>query len=168
MNTRRATAADADAVADIFLAAKGEMTYLPQLHTEEETRGWIRDVVLCDLEVWVAEFDDRVTGFAALSDDLLELLYVHPQEQNQRVGTALLELAKKRRPRGLRLWVFQKNMAARRFYERHGFTLAHLTDGRDNEEREPDALYDWSPQPAPLREAEDEPPASDPPPVLEV
>jgi GNAT superfamily N-acetyltransferase len=145
MNTRRATTADADSVADIFFAAKVEMTYLPQLHTEEETRDWMRDVVLRDLEVWVAEFDDRVTGFAALSDDLLELLYVHPQEQNQGVGTGLLELAKKRRPRGLRLWVFQKNVGARRFYERHGFTLARLTDGRDNEEREPDALYKWSP-----------------------
>ena len=26
-----------------------------------------------------------------------------------------------------------------------GFTLAELTDGRDNEEREPDAHYEWRP-----------------------
>jgi GNAT superfamily N-acetyltransferase len=145
MDTRRAAAADADSVADIFLAAKGEMTYLPQLHMEEETRGWMRDVVLRNFEAWVAEFEDRVIGFSALSDDLLEHLYVHPQEQSRGVGTALLELAKKRRPRGLRLWVFQKNLGARRFYERHGFTLVRLTDGEDNEEREPDALYEWRP-----------------------
>src|SRR5215218_7351149 len=129
MRIRRAAAADADAVAGVFLAAKGEMTYLLQLHTEEETRRWMRDIVLRDLEVWVAEADARVTGFAALRADFLEHLYVHPQEQNHGVGTALLELAKERRPRGLRLWVFQKNVGARRFYERHGFTLARLTDG---------------------------------------
>jgi GNAT superfamily N-acetyltransferase len=144
MLIRRATADDAGAVADVFLAAKGEMTYLPQLHTEDETRRWMRDIVLRDLEVWIAEADERVTGFAALSADLLEHLYVHPQEQNQGVGTALLALAKERRPRGLRLWVFQKNVGARRFYERHGFTVARLTDGRENEEREADALYEWS------------------------
>ena len=41
---------------------------------------------------------------------------------------------------GLQLWVFQRNVGARRFYERHGFTLTELTDGSRNEEREPDAL----------------------------
>jgi putative acetyltransferase len=30
-------------------------------------------------------------------------------------------------------------------YKRHGFELVRLTDGADNMEREPDALYRWSP-----------------------
>ncbi len=55
------------------------------------------------------------------------------------------EVAKRRRPEGFRLWVFQKNEGARRFYERHGFRLVELTDGSRNEEREPDALYEWTP-----------------------
>ena len=42
------------------------------------------------------------------------------------------------------LWVFQKNEGARRFYERHGFELVKLTDGAENMEREPDALYRWN------------------------
>jgi GNAT superfamily N-acetyltransferase len=145
MRIRGAAPADAEAVADVFLAAKAEVTYLPELHTEMETRRWIGDVVLRGLEVWVAEENGRVVGFSALGDDLLEHLYVHPQAQNRGVGTALLTVAKERRPRGFRLWVFQKNAGARRFYERHGLTLARRTDGRDNEEREPDALYEWSP-----------------------
>ena len=144
MRIRPAAPADAEAVADLFLAAKAEMTYLPVLHTDAETRSWIRDVVLGDLEVWIAEDDNgRVVGFAALGDDLLEHLYVHPEAQKQGVGATLLTVAKERRPQALRLWVFQKNVDARRFYERHGFTLARLTDGRDNEEQEPDALYEW-------------------------
>ena len=53
--------------------------------------------------------------------------------------------ARERRPAGFRLWVFQANTGARRFYERDGCTLVKLTDGADNEEREPDALYEWLP-----------------------
>ena len=55
----------------------------------------------------------------------------------------LLQYVKKRQPEGLQLWVFQKNAAARRFYERHDFRLEKLTDGSGNMEREPDALYSW-------------------------
>jgi len=46
----------------------------------------------------------------------------------------------------VRLWVFQKNLDARRFYERHEFRLERLTDGSSNMEREPDALYAWLPE----------------------
>ncbi len=104
-----------------------------------------QDVLLPHNEVWVAEEDDRVIGFTGLGDDSVTHLWVRPEEQNRGVGSALLGLAKERRPRGLQLWVFQRNVGARRFYERHGFTLAELTDGSRNEEREPDALYVWDP-----------------------
>jgi GNAT superfamily N-acetyltransferase len=143
VNIRRARAADADAVADIFLAARADMTYLPNLHTDEETRTWLEHVVLAREEVWVAETDGGVAGFAALTDDMLDHLYVRPDAQGRGIGAALLEHAKRRRPAGFRLWVFQKNEVARRFYERHGCRLVKTTDGADNEEREPDALYEW-------------------------
>jgi len=136
---------DAEAVGDVFLGALAEMTYLPALHTEAETRAFIRDVLLPNNEVWVAEEDGRLIGFAGLGDDVLRHLWVRPEAQNRGVGSALLALAKKRRPGGLRLWVFQRNVGARRFYERHGFELTELTDGRGNEEKEPDALYMWQP-----------------------
>ncbi len=50
-----------------------------------------------------------------------------------------------RRPDGFALWVFQQNDGARRFYERHGLRLVRETDGSGNEERTPDALYEWRP-----------------------
>jgi ribosomal protein S18 acetylase RimI-like enzyme len=137
--------ADTEAVGDVFLAALTGMTYLPKLHTEAETRTFIRDVLLPNNEVWVAETGGRVIGFLGLGEDVLRHLWVRPEAQNRGVGTALLALAKERRPSGLRLWVFQKNVGARRLYERHGFALAELTDGSRNEEREPDALYLWQP-----------------------
>jgi ribosomal protein S18 acetylase RimI-like enzyme len=135
----------------VFLACAAEMTYLPDLYTEAETRTFIRDVLLPNNEVWVAEEGGRVLGFSGLGDDVVRHLWVHPEAQNRGVGAALLARAKERRPGGLQLWVFQKNVGARRFYERHGFTLVKLTDGSANEEKEPDALYAWQPQPLILR-----------------
>ena len=44
-----------------------------------------------------------------------------------------------------RLLRLGRNEGARRFYERHGLELAELTDGGANEEREPDARYDYRP-----------------------
>jgi GNAT superfamily N-acetyltransferase len=121
------------------------MDFVPKLHTDDETRAWIRDVVLPGYDVVVAEVDGRLAGFAALEEDLLGHLYVHPSLQRRGVGDALLARAKELRPGGFRLWVFQRNTGARRFYERHRLRLVELTDGAGNEEREPDALYEWRP-----------------------
>ena len=145
MRIRPVEPGDTGAVADVYLAALAGMTYLPDLWTDTESREFIRDVMLPNNEVWVAEEDGRVVGFAGLGDDLMRHLWVEPTAQNRGVGKALLDRAKERRPDGFRLWVFQKNVGARRFYERHGFALVRLTDGRDNQEREPDALYEWRP-----------------------
>ena len=119
------------------------MPYLPALHTDEETRGWIANTVLAETEVWAAELDGCIAGFASLTENMLEHLYVAPERQGKGVGGELLEQAKRLRPQGFRLWVFQRNREARGFYERRGLACVLLTDGADNEEREPDALYEW-------------------------
>jgi ribosomal protein S18 acetylase RimI-like enzyme len=80
-------------------------------------------------------------------------IYVDPAAQDGGIGQALLDHAKRLRPERIELWVFQKNAGARRFYERHGFRLVRLTDGADNMEKEPDALYEWLPSPVPARAA---------------
>ena len=145
MHVRLARTEEADANADVFIPSFRGLTFLPELHTDEETRDWIRDVVLLHHEVWVAEVDGRVVGFAALSDEMLNHMYVHPDSQNRGAGSALLDRAKGQRPAGFRLWVFQRNEGARRFYERLGCRLVELTDGSGNEEKQPDALYEWVP-----------------------
>lgn len=142
---RRATAADADAVADVYVPSFRSLSFLPAVHSDDEVRSWIRDALLPAREVWLAEEDGRVVGMAALSADTLDQLYVHPDAHGRGIGTALLATAKERRPNGFTLWVFQQNAGARRFYERHGCRLVRLTDGSGNEERTPDALYEWLP-----------------------
>jgi GNAT superfamily N-acetyltransferase len=146
LQLRSARTDDAAAIADVFLAARADaMPYLPDLHTDEETRTWIQEVVLASYEIVVAELGGRVVGFAASSSDMLAHLYVDPACQRRGIGDALLARAKELRPEGFRLWVFQRSTDARRFYERRGLRLVELTDGAGNEEREPDALYEWRP-----------------------
>src|SRR2546423_15224060 len=143
MRLRPGTAQDLDAVDEVFAHAREEMlAYLPRLHTRQEDRGFLGHL-LETTEVWVAEEDGRVAGFVSLSGELLGHIHAHPRGLG--TGTALLERSKKLRPGGFHLWVFQRNEGARRFYERHGLTLVELTHGAGNEEREPDARYDWRP-----------------------
>jgi GNAT superfamily N-acetyltransferase len=139
---RRSIAADADPIADVFLAARATMSYLPHLHTESDTRNFIAGVA-ASKETWVAERNGAVVGFAVVDGGWLEHLYVHPSRFNSGTGSKLFERATKEHPQGFQLWVFQKNAGARRFYERHGCALEKLTDGADNEEKLPDALYVW-------------------------
>ncbi len=147
---RRAHATDAPHLAAIFMAARARMVYLPALYSDAETRAFIAHVVATQ-EVWLAlapeTKQDRVIGFAAIHDlpneIWLDHLYVAPQTQGQGAGKALLDVVKTQRPQGFSLHTFQQNMAARRFYQRHGLTLAQTTDGRDNEEKLPDCLYVW-------------------------
>jgi ribosomal protein S18 acetylase RimI-like enzyme len=143
---RRAVPEDAAVLTDIHVRARREsMSYLPDTYRLEEVLAWIREVVLTHDEVWVVARGEDVVGFLALSDDLLYHLYVYPEDQGQGAGSALLDLVKELRPGGFRLWVFQRNEQARGFYEHRGLRLVELTDGSENEEREPDALYEWRP-----------------------
>jgi GNAT superfamily N-acetyltransferase len=147
---RRAQEDEIDALTRLFIRARNEMEYLPPV--PDEAAVPIAARIREHEEVWVAEDDGRLLGFLGIEASrnlggapVLEKIYVEPAEQNRGVGTAMLDKAKELRPDGLCLWVFQKNKGARRLYERHGFRVVKLTDGADNMEREPDALYRWSP-----------------------
>ena len=143
---RSAEAGDADAIAKVHrLSMRDAMPYLPDLHTEDEDRAWVANVVLPHQEVWVAEAGGRVVGVAALDGDMLAQLYILPGEQGRGIGSALLAQAMARRPQGMRLYAFQRNTRARDFYERRGFVAVAFGDGSDNEEGEPDVLYQWAP-----------------------
>jgi L-amino acid N-acyltransferase YncA len=66
VTVRRATADDAAAIAEVFVAARATMTYLPDLHGDDDVRRWIAETVVPGQEVWVAEENGRIAGFAAL------------------------------------------------------------------------------------------------------
>ena len=138
---RRATPADADAVGRVFVAARDEMPYLPRL--DDDIRSWLGSLFVERHQLWVWDEDGEIAGFVGVDDGEVSHLYVAPPAQRRGIGTALLDHAKTVSPQRLELWVFQRNEDARRFYERHGFRLVRFTDGADNLERAPDALYAW-------------------------
>jgi GNAT superfamily N-acetyltransferase len=141
---RAAEARDASEIAEVHTVAMREaMPYLPHLHTDEETRAWVAEIVLPRQEVWVADAGGRVIGVTSLEGDMVQQLYILPGHQGFGIGSALLALAKSRRPDGLRLYAFQRNTHARAFYERRGFVPITFGDGSGNEEGEPDVLYEW-------------------------
>jgi GNAT superfamily N-acetyltransferase len=131
-------------VADLWLRARNEAspTIPHAVHGDDEVREWFSSHVVGDLELWVAEDDERLAGILVLDNDWLDQLYVEPTMTGQGIGTQLVDLAKRQRPGGLRLWTFASNTGAQRFYERNDFIEAGRTDG-DNEEGAPDILYVW-------------------------
>jgi GNAT superfamily N-acetyltransferase len=139
---RRATIADADALAAVLSSSFRLLTFLPMLHTVAEDRWFIEDVVLKQCEVTVAESAGRIVSFLARNGEEIRLLYTHPEFIGLGTGSLLLDGAKATAP-ALELWCFQANTAARRFYERHGFRAIRFTDGQDNEEKMPDVRYRW-------------------------
>jgi GNAT superfamily N-acetyltransferase len=96
----------------------------------------------------LAEGNDReLLGIMALSFDgeysWVEQLFIAPNMVGQGIGSRLLELALAHLRPPVRLYTFQANERARRFYEKHGFQAIRFTDGEANEERWPDVLYEW-------------------------
>jgi putative acetyltransferase len=138
----RLTLEDMERAALIHRAAFDErLPWLAGLHTPEGDLAYFRDKVFIESEVWGAA-DGEVIGIVAFREGWIDQLYVLPEYQGRGAGDALLRLAKASFP-SLQLWTFQKNVLARRFYEMRGFVAIMETDGRDNEEREPDVLYRW-------------------------
>ena len=143
---RDALPGDAEELTSLLLRSRTQaMPWLGSPHDESSTRWWMQHVLLAEHCVRVADDGRRLHGFAAVTDIWLEQLYVDPDHQGQGVGRTLLEDAKRLRPDGLRLHVFSRNAPARRFYEAHGFSIVEQSDGRDNEEREPDCTYVGTP-----------------------
>jgi GNAT superfamily N-acetyltransferase len=142
---RRARDDESDAVAALFrLSRETAMPYLPKLHTPEEDRSYFRDRVFAECVVWVAERNGALAGVCAFHEGWVDQLYVDPAHHRGGIGTALLRKAQDANEQ-LQLWAFQRDVNALRFYESQGFRLVKTTDGRDNEEREPDVLLAWPP-----------------------
>jgi GNAT superfamily N-acetyltransferase len=143
---RRAIAADAEAVAAVFLASfRSALPTVRVAHCDGDVRSWVRDRIVSGAGCWVAVDGGGVVGMMFLSEGWVDQLYVAPDRLGEGIGRRLLDLAKRRAPGALELWSFQVNERARRFYEHNGFVAVELTDGAGNEEREPDVRYRWIP-----------------------
>lgn len=143
---RRAGPADADGIGDVWLTSWRATFDFEPAHPDGDVRRWLATELVPHHETWVAVDDQgRVVGLMALSDDMVEQLYVTPAWIGRGLGRRFLALARERRPAGLDLYCFAVNANARRFYERAGFTAIAFGDGSGNQERQPDVRYAWRP-----------------------
>ena len=115
-----------------------------QIRPDHQYRGYFTNVVARDLELWVAVRGGRPVGVMAMAGEWIDQLYVDPPEQRRGAGSALLEQARASSPNGLRVLTLQRNAAACRFYERHGFA-AYDRGVSPPPENEPDISYLWRP-----------------------
>ena len=139
---RLANVADADDIAALFAVSRRLLTFLPDLHSVEEDQAHIRDKVLADYRVTVAERDGRIVGFMAELDGWIEHFYMDAEQLRSGIGSVLMADAKSRNS-AIELWCFADNFRGRAFYEKHGFVAAKFTDGAANEAKVPDILYRW-------------------------
>lgn len=147
---RPATPADAPRVADLLIDTRAAfMPYAPSAHPEAEVREWVASGLLPDGGVVVAEIDGRVVAVMATgladADSWIQQMAVDPSLVGRGIGSQLLGHALRSLPPPIRLYTFQANTGARRFYERHGFVAIEFGDGQGNEERCPDVLYEFRP-----------------------
>jgi ribosomal protein S18 acetylase RimI-like enzyme len=140
---RRLLPEDGVAAADIHRIAGALIPdYDTSLHTQEEYYQFYAETVLPSGPVWGAFEDGVLRGHIALREGWIDHLYVDPAAHGSGIGSALLKIAQAEMDE-LRLYTFQSNVRARRFYEWHGFEIEELTDGARNEEKMPDITYHW-------------------------
>jgi ribosomal protein S18 acetylase RimI-like enzyme len=122
---RRATVADAAAIARVHVAAS-QFAYAEILPPEELAAMSVADKVSEWQEllgqggtVWVAEVEGAVVGFTSVDGEHLTSLYVDPIAQGAGVGTALLAEAQRAGARTLD--VLADSDQARTFYAARGW-----------------------------------------------
>jgi GNAT superfamily N-acetyltransferase len=147
LQIRGARLADAERVTRCYLAARHTLdSYAPLPHADADVLTWVADVLLPTQGVTVALEGGAVVGFIAVSaraDGVwVDQLYVHPARWRQGIGSTLLHVALQRVKGPVRLYTFEANRLARRFYERCGFAAVAFGDGSNNESRSPDVLYE--------------------------
>ena len=124
MGIRAATAEDAAAIAEVFVAAATESwgEAAPVVEALELDGGEL-----------VAEDRDGITGFAIVKDCAIDLLFTHPRAWGRGAGRALVVAAEDAlRDAGCKevsLWTEERNASARRVYQASGWRKT--TDSRE-------------------------------------
>jgi GNAT superfamily N-acetyltransferase len=145
---RAATLDDAHSVAEVYLRSRKELVACaPLAHPDEDVRDWVRRRLIPAGGTTVAVVDGLIVGLLAVSRDhvcgWIQQLYLLPGWIGRGLGAQLLEIARGELAPPIRLYCFQCNERARRFYERRGFRAIKFSDGAGNEEKCPDVLYEW-------------------------
>src|ERR1700681_1052986 len=124
---RPATFEDADRLFELRrqaitkLAAKGMSTAEAASWAEKVTIAGMQRKI-CELEIWVAEINEKVVGWGAIRGDRLEGLYTDPEFAGRGIATELLGLLEGlMRGRGIPAVRAESSPNAEAFYLRRGY-----------------------------------------------
>ena len=125
---RKYRAEDVDKVLDIWLRAS------VQSHSFVKEEYWqkmvpvIKKYYLPNTDSFVFEDKHKIKAFMSIIDDKhIGALFVDPVYQNQKIGTKLVNYAKKIYPE-LTLKVYIKNLEATRFYQSSDLCLKQISE----------------------------------------
>jgi len=124
---RLATPDDASGLFE--LRRRSILALAPKGMSETEAHAWATTLTVSgmerkirDLEIWVAEVNDRVVGWGGIRGDRLEGLYTDPDFAGRGIGTELLGLLEaSMRRRGIPAVFAEASANAERFYFRRGY-----------------------------------------------
>ena len=141
---RSATLKDVSRIAEILIFAKrtayrsifkndkvtfGEMQVLPLALEYQNNPDLLKNIIVYDDEFvkGMANIKENFNDDGTVSIEIIEI-YVDPFFQGCGIGRALLEEAERyaasRKASGISLWVLEKNMQTRNFYEKYGMKLS--------------------------------------------
>ena len=143
MNVKFIKAIDKDAaeISQILEDWAASNREIPLVHNVEERADygcWLLE----HTSVTMIHNSSGVVGFLALEKHIIQGLYIKKDFQGFGFGQAAIKFAQKQFEE-LRLWVFQSNIGAQKFYQRLGFQIVEKSDGEDNDYRLPDIFYCW-------------------------
>ena len=137
---RAAQPLDAGKIGSIMSEVVDKTSWMPRLYSRAQ------DIAFCGVMIergWVHVVENtEILGFIARRDDIIHALYVRNSHHRKGVGRMLLDHAKTQSMR-LKLWVFQANDTARKFYAHAGFYEVARGNGHDNDENLPDIYLEW-------------------------
>ena len=126
----------------MWRASKQAVLGVEELHNFEDHLHYLSVVLTRDNRIYLAMFNEVVVGLMATDGTWINQLYIHIDYQGKGIGSRMVNLAKQLSSGSLSLHTFEVNLKARRFYEKHGFSM--VGRGRDNEENLPDVLLTWN------------------------
>lgn len=98
---------------------------------------WSSKIVMPQAELTVVQVGGEIVGFAGMQEDYLAGIFIDAAYHHLGLGTQLLTHLQARHP-VITLNVFDQNLQAKQFYQRHGF---HLVQKQFDEEL---GVWDWT------------------------
>lgn len=138
---RKFTPADTDKIMNLWLetTTKAHDFIDPEYWTENF--DYVRNECLLKSEAYIYEDRRRIKGFISiLKGSYIGALFVSPDCQRQKIGTKLLNYAKKLHP-SLSLNVYVNNKAALDFYQKNDFKI--IVDKIDLDTGEEELFMAW-------------------------